>query len=341
MGGIRSRLASLLLLTATAAAAQDTVVVTNADGRGRAMRQGEIVELTGTELKLKNSAGRVETLPAGRIVEFRTDWRADHLRARELHGTGKLGEAITAYEEAKRSEPRAWAQRQIMAERSQCLAESGRFDLAGEEFLAIVASDPATGHLAAMPLAWRSFPPDAALESRAAGWLAAGSKSPAAQLLGASWLLSTSRRSEAVQRLEELSLKRGAEDDQRLAMLAELQLWRTKVVTAKALDVGRWMDAVERMPTAVQPGGWFVVGEAYGRLKQPEEAALAYLRVPLVHRAPSILRADALLAAGKQLESLDRKEQAAGLYREVLADYGDCHAAREAQSLLELLTKAD
>jgi TolA-binding protein len=120
-------------------------------------------------------------------------------------------------------------------------------------------------------------------------------------------------------------------------MLADIQLWRTKIVTAKADEVARWQTAIEKMPAEVQAGGWFLLGEAKARLGQAEEASLAYLRVPLVHGRPRAMGADALVAAGEQLEKLDRKEQAAGLYREVLADYATCPAASEAQARLSKL----
>ncbi len=333
---------TLLLVPAvicSIAAAQDTVIITSADGKTPVARQGEIVDYTGRELRLKTLAGREEPIAAARVIEIKTTWLADHLRGRELRSARKLDAAIAAFQAAKEREKRPWARRQIMAELTDCHAENGRFDQAGDEFLRIAADDSTTQHFAVMPVAWRAFPPDAALESRAAAWLAAGSKNPAAAVLGASWLLSTGRRAEAIAALQEQSLKRGPQDDQRLAMLAYVQLWRTKLVTAKSDEVGRWKLSVGGMPAEIQPSGWYVVGDALARLDQAEEAALAYLRVPLVHGQPRVMAADALVAAGEQLEKLARKEQAAGLYREVLADYSTCPAASEAQTRLNRLAK--
>ena len=335
--GILAAAAPLVLVLGMGSAlAQDTVVVVGSDGKSPVTRQGQIVDYTGTELRLKTAAGREEPIPAARVLDVKTDWVADHLRAGELRKSGQLAEAIRAYQQAKEREPRAWARRQIMADLTTCYAESGRFDLAGDEFLAIVASDPSTRHLAVMPLAWRPFPPDAALESRAAAWLASGAKSPAARVLGASWLLPTKRRAEAIDALEQLAAARGAGDG-RLASLADVQLWRTKLVTARPDDVARWKAAVAQMPAEIQGCSWFVVGEALARQGQAEGAALAYLQVPLVHGQQRVMAADALVAAGKQLESLKRPQQAAGLYREVLDDYAACPAASEAASRLKML----
>lgn len=327
----------VLLALSTTASAQDTVLITSTDGKSQLTRQGEIVDYTGTELKLKTLAGREEPIAASRVIEIKTTWLADHLRGRELHRAGKLDDAVTAFQQAKEREKRPWARRQIMAELVECHVERGRFDQAGDEFLRIAAEDPATPHMAVMPLPWRAMPPDAALEARAATWMSAGSKIPAASVLGASWLLTTSRRGEAIAALSQQSLKRAAPDDPRLAMLADIQLWRTKIVTAKSEEVARWQAAIEKMPTEVQASGWFVVAEARARLRQAEEASLAYLRVPLVHGRPRVMAADALVAAGEQLETLGRTDQAAGLYREVLADYATCPAASEAQARLTKL----
>lgn len=333
-------IAAIRLLPAQFAAAEDSVLITSSDGRTPAQRQGQIVEFTGAELRLKSSAGREERIPASRVVEVRTTWTVDHLIGRERRKAGQLDEAIDAFQQAKEKETRPWARRQIMSEIAGCHAENGRFDLAGDEFLRIVVSDPTTRHFDVVPIPWRVFAPDAALETRAETWLAAGDKLPAAALLGASWLLSTSRRAEAIARLEELAQRRGGQDNVRIAMLAEVQLWRTKLVTAKIEDVARWRKALEQMPAEIQACGWFVVGEAFSRLKEPEEAALAYLRVPLVHGQQRPMAAEALVAAAKELETLKRTEQAAGLYREVVSDYATCPAAAEAQARLDALAKA-
>jgi TolA-binding protein len=61
--------------------------------------------------------------------------------------------------------------------------------------------------------------------------------------------------------------------------------------------------------------------------------------VPLVHGQQRVMAADALVAAGKQLETLERQDQAAGLYREVLESYAACPAAGEASSRLKTLAK--
>ena len=108
-----------------------------------------------------------------------------------------------------------------------------------------------------------------------------------------------------------------------------------EILTAKLEDVQRWKVALEQMPVEIRASGYFVVAEAFTRWKQPEEAALAYLRILLVHNEQRLMAADALVAAGKLHEELGRGEQAAGLYREVLTGYSRTPAAEVARAKLE------
>lgn len=323
---------TLAVLRPENCSAEDTVTfLAGKDAKTRTNRTGEIVEYTGETLQIKASSGRTENIPAERVIDIRTQWIPTHERGDALRAEGKLEEAIAAYKQAKRDEPRAWVRRKIMAALVACYAETSRFDLAGDEWLAIVASDPTTLHYDVVPIAWQALPPDAALQARAAAWL--NSKAPPAQILGASWLLGGAQRSEATAALDGLVTSKTV--DPRVRSLAQIQLWRTKLVSAKLDEVQRWQGTVEQMPREVRAGGYFVVGEALARLDQPEGAALALLRIPLVYNQQRGMAADALLAAAKQQEKLGHREEAAGLYREVVSGYSRTLAAGEAKAKLE------
>jgi tetratricopeptide (TPR) repeat protein len=314
--------------------AQDTVITsTAADLAARIKKPGQILDYTGTELTLKTTFGTTERIPAARVVGIQTTWTPSHVAGTAARAAGKLDEVIAAYREAKREEKRPWAVRQIVAELSGTYLEAGQIESAVGEFLTIAANDPATIHFDVIPIAWRAAPPDAALEARAAQWLAA-EKLPAARLLGASWLLSTGQRVAATAALEE----QARSSDPRIAGLAQVQLWRTKLVTAKPDEISRWLMQLEKMPPDIQAAGWYVLGDLFSRQNQPEQAALAYLKVPLLFREQRAPAADALLAAGKQLEKMGQPGQAAGLYRELLRDFAHLSVAGEAQTRLDALT---
>jgi predicted negative regulator of RcsB-dependent stress response len=328
---IPSLLAAALLVAG--AHAEDTVVIlAGKNGELRAQKRGKIIDYTGTQLRLQNMLGREEQIPADKIVEIRTEWTPSHQSGDALREQGKLTEAIAAYRQAKRDETRPWGVRQIMASLTDVYLESGQIASAGDEFLGIVASDPTTHFYRAIPLAWRTWSLDPSSEARAVTWLKA-TNFPAAVLLGASWLEAGAHRGEALAALQTLTNN----PDARIAALAEMQLWRTRIVTVQPNEIQRWQTLVEKMPPEIRAGGYYILGDALARQKDVEAAALAYLRVPLVYSASRVLSSDALLAAAKQLEALMRPVQAAGLYREILADYAACPAAEEARARLDRL----
>jgi tetratricopeptide (TPR) repeat protein len=326
---------SLLFAVPRAAIAQDTVVhSTAADPAARIKKSGTILELTGSELRLQSTLGTEETIPAARVAEIHTQWTRTHEAGRAARSEGRLDDAIAALRQAKREETRPWAVRQIMADLAGCYLEAGRIDSAGDEFLGILASDPTTRHFDVIPIAWRGAAIGAPAEARAAVWLAAR-KTPYAALLGASWLLAT-RRTESTAVLDEISKS----TDPRRAGLAAIQLWRTKLVTATMDDVRRWQGQLEKMPAEIQAAGWYLLGDCLSRLDQPEAASLAYLKIPVLFRQQRAMAADALLAAGKQLEKMSQAAQASNLYRELASDYPQLSATKEAQTRLEKLNAA-
>jgi tetratricopeptide (TPR) repeat protein len=314
--------------------AQDIVVTSPAaDPAVRVKKAGQILDYTGMELKLRTTLGVNETIPASRVVEIQTRWSPAHEAGRKARQEGRLNEAIAALRQAKREEPRAWAVRQIMADLSGACLDAGQIEGAGDEFLAIVASDPATPHINVIPMAWRAVAIPSPVEARASAWLAAR-QTPLAVVLGASWLLAT-RRAEAGSALEEIARSTEA----RLASLATIQLWRTKLITASADDARRWQVQLEKMPPEIQTAGWYVLGDIFARLDQPQAAALAYLKIPILFRQQRAMAAEALLAAGEQLEKMSQAAQAADLYRELVRDFAHLAAAQEAQARLQNLQR--
>lgn len=331
------RLAILLVLFALVrgATADDTVIFSSPKEPGaRLQKTGTILDFTGKELILKSPTGREESLPAERVLEVQTDWPLGLKIGEQRLSERKLDAAITALRDAKRQESRAWVLRRIMARLVACYAETGRFDLAGDEFISIAGSDPETPHFEVIPLAWRTRAPEAPLETRAQAWLR-NENSPVAQLLGASWLLPTGHRAAASGALEKLT----STAPPRVALLAETQLWRTKIVTAREGDLANWKQQLERLSWESRATAWFILGDGLSRIKQHDDAALAYLHTPLEYPSCRWLAADALLAAGKELQAGEHTRQAARLYREVVADHAGHPAATEAGARLTALAR--
>lgn len=336
--GIRWRswlciIAAIVAMAPSLTMGEDVVFTRGKPPNERVQKRGEIVDWSGGQLRLRGALGREEAIPSDRILEIQTSQTTAEQSARRLLAEGKLDEAITAFYEARRDETRAWAVRQISAELAIALLEAGRPNLAGDEFLTITAADPSTHLFDAIPLAWRTTSIDGPLLVQASSWLR--SDSDTARLLGASWLLPTAHREQAIATLERLRTSR----DRRIAAAAEVQLWRTRIVTVGPDEIKRWETAAGKIPAELRSVAWFQIGEALARQGQAEEAALAYLQTALSYNRQRAMAADALVAAGGQLESLGRASQAAELYREVLRDFHAADARAEAQARLDALAK--
>jgi tetratricopeptide (TPR) repeat protein len=325
-----------LCLIGQTAAAEDVVIARSAsDAAVRVRRTGEILDYTGTQLTLRTALSRDEIIPAGRIIEVQTAWSPSHEKGRAARRAGKLTDAIEALEAARREESRAFALRQIAADLAGTWLELGKAGQAGGEFLKIVSEDPQTIHFDVVPVAWQRTTLDAQSERQAAEWLA-DRQSPVARLLGASWLIGSSRQAQVDAALGELATSK----DQRIAALAQIQRWRTRLATASTGDLEQWSRDLAAMPTGIQAAGWFILGDGYARHDEPERAAINYLKPPIVFRQQRALAADGLLAAAGQLERLGQKKEAAGLYREIVRDFWHLPAAEEARESMAKATNA-
>lgn len=312
--------------------AADVIVVKNAKpGLPPVQRQGEIVDLAGNQLLFRGPSGTNETIQLEQLTSWRTTWPGSKDQADALFLEKKFPEAAALYLRAREEEQRPWARRQVIGRLVEAHGAIGNMTAAADEFLILVASDPETSFWEIAPLGWRSTD-DVNLLTRAAQWVR-DTRNPAKQLLGASWLLAGAQRAEAMTVLQTLSTG----SNKRIASLAAIQQWRTRIVTSPADEPARWLAAVERLSADVRPIGYYCIGEAFTRHQQPEQAALAYLRIPIQYSGNRPLSAEALLAAAAQLEKMGRREQAAGLYREVLTDHAALPAAQLAQRQLEQL----
>jgi tetratricopeptide (TPR) repeat protein len=310
------RAAAIIVGIALPAIAEDVVHVRTAAGGNSSRMTGEIVDYSGGELKLRTSSGQVLNIPADRVehVEFtRVD---EQLAADNLMMEGKLAEAVVAYGKAFGAEKRPWARNIILAQIILCHRGLGQFEEACAHFEFLVRGDPTTPYFDLIPLAWQTSEPPPTLVTRAQKWLA-NNETPAVALMGASWLLATDRRTVAAAVLNRLSTS----VDRRVAELAAAQLWRTQVVSATPEQVDRWRRAVRRFPPAVRAGPYYVIGKALARQGRHEQAALAFMRVPILYSGERSLAAESLWGAAGQLKRLGDTTESAALYRELATDF--------------------
>ena len=318
---------ALTLCLAADLRAQDTVVIAGSTGGQRTIA-GRVVDYSGSGLQFELPSGREETYPVEQVIEVSPGRTQKHADADASFAQFRFDEASARYRVAMNEEPRRWVRRQIVARMVWCNRALNKTVEAGEAFLLLVREDPKTPYFDSIPLAWMPRQPSPALEGVARRWL--DDKEPAAALLGASHLLTGSGRPRALARLRELSTS----SDRRIARLAIAQTWRAEPAPNDA-RLERWSKAVAEMGQSQSAGPYYVLGRARAGRGQWDRAALALLRVPILHPQQRELAAQALLDAGTCLEKLDRTREAANLYRELIGDYQETRSAAEAKQRLE------
>lgn len=310
-------LAMILVIVPRRADSEDRVeLVPTKDGKPGATLRGEIVEFQGGQIRLKRTDGREDVIPVARVARYDTTWPEGRDVGDRQRREGKFDEAIESYRGAAARDPRGWVKRALAARAVVCFRELDRPLKAGELFLSLYQADPDTPHFDVLPLAWSTTESTSELRTAATRWLAA-QDSPAAVLLGASWLLAIGQPGLVVDPLRQLTTQR----DPRIALLAEAQLWRVRLAMAGESDVESWERIVPRLPLALRAGPYFVLGQAWARFDQRERAALSLLRVPIEYPEHYRLSSQALELAARQLELLERRDEAALLRREQAARF--------------------
>lgn len=312
--------------------ADDTVMVARENEEAPAARTGTIVDYTGEALTLEIAGGRQEKIPANRIVAWETTRVPEQIEADQSFQEGRFADAVVGYQRAIEKEKRTWLRRWILANMIDCYRNMEQFDRAGDRFLALLRNDPTAVRFDVIPLAWKARQPSPEVARQAATWLA-DDKSPAAQLLGASWLLSTNQRDEALDKLKQLA----SCPDRRIAQLAGAQRWRAELVTANRAEVANWEQQFQQIDPTLQSGPAFVLGTALSRLGEPAQAALYFLRSPILYPADRDLAAESLMAAGEQLEKANDQAGARSVYRELIDHYQQHALAPVAEQRLEQL----
>lgn len=310
-------LAVILACASRSAVGEDRVeLAPTKDGKPGATMRGEIVEIHGGQIRLKRADGREDVVPLARVARYHTAWPEGLEAGDRQRREGRFDEALESYRGAAARDMRAWVKRVLAARAVVCFRESERPLKAGELFLSLYQTDPETPHFEALPLAWSTTESTSELRNAATRWLSA-QDSPAAVLLGASWLLAVGQPGSAVEPLRQLTTQR----DPRIALLAEAQLWRVRLATAGESDVESWERIVPRLPSLLRAGPYFVLGQAWARFDQRERAALSLLRVPIEYPEHYRLASEALELAARQLDQLERRDEAARLRREQAARF--------------------
>ena len=325
-----ARLAILVLLAgAHVAGGADVVYLSGEDvASGTVRRQGQVLEYTSRAIRIRLESGVERSFAARRVERIESDWLPTHRAADEAFKRSDPRQAIEGYRQAIGDEKRVWVRQLIVAQVVWCYQMLDQQEAAADTFILLIQSDPVTPYFDAIPLAWT--PAEAISRTKAAEGMARDD-SAGAQLLGASHMMASAERPAALRVLRRLA----AHADPRVAALAEAQIWRSELVRADAQLAEVWSRRIEAMPAEVQSGPYTILGRALEQQQRWEEAALAYLHVPVLEPRAGGLAAGSLVAAGSALEKMGRHREAVQLFEEVVAKYGDTKSLPPVKARLE------
>ncbi len=317
----------MLLVAAPSVWAEETVRLRGSGGgRGVVEVVGRVVDFTGREIRLEHN-GREQAYPAERVIEVVTEWPPGYEEGKAALDKGEYAEAIGHFTRAAQADQRVWVRRLAMEQMIVAYAAQEDWLRSGDLLVSLATSDPATAALAQAPLPWQRV--EGVPQARAEGWLRGNTE--AAQLLGASHLLPTALRGEAIKVLTTLARS----GDPRVALLAQAQLWRTEVVTAGLTQVSRWEETLRKASASVGGGPWLVVGDAYRQRGEQDRAMLAYLHpaIDFPNDIPSAARG--LMLAAQVAGEAGQPEERHKLLRQLVGSYPHTPPALAARSMLQ------
>ncbi len=274
--------------------------------------EGRFLEISERETRyLITDTHEERRIVGDQIIAMDISWETvEAAEADQLFRQRKYREAIRGAEKAIESGIRTWQQRVLFAQMADSYRALGLWTESGTVFLALSKYQPPSILYASMPLVWTRSELDARALEQAKQWL--NDDSQAAQLIGASWLLSGNQRSKADSKLRELSQSK----NRMIASLASAQLWRTIPANSGVADsLVAWQSHRNRLLLPLQVGPTELIADKLDQAGKTEQAVPEWLRLAIVHRdrydaASRAIRlaAQATRAAGK-IEEANRIEK--------------------------------
>jgi tetratricopeptide (TPR) repeat protein len=318
---------AVLCASTAPAQAQDDVVYR----RNGIIDRGTIVSQDAAGVRMIRTDSKREILiPADQVERVQVKLTAQQEQGEKLFEEKDYGAAAQKFAEALKAEPHRWLRVRIASSLVACHVAAGDSVAAIQAFFENMPPDGQFGP-SAVPLRWVPETPPAPVVRHAASMVQ--SSQPLEQLIAASFLFGTNQSDAARGVLNNLATNR----DERVGLLARLQLWRWEVATADAQAIASWQRQLARIAPESRGGPYLVIGLALDRIGQPEDAALAYLWPALVVRNDPRLSARAAVLAAAALERANQRDEAVQLYGEVAARYASFPEANTAQKRIDAL----
>lgn len=306
----------------------DTVTVWNSNTKKSQSYRGRVVSYDASELKLQLASGREQSLPSAQITDITSRWHDDYVKGEDFVQQRRFERASISYKQALTAETRLWVKHRITARLVACEQNDGNWHNAANQFFNTLMSQQSdTPYLSAAPLAWHTLSASGELLHR--GRELMRSANALKQLVGASWLLTTPYRSEAIVIFKQLE----QHQDKTIALLAVAQTWRTRIPLAKQNDLKQWEQLVLQLPRDLRAGPLHILAQMQRSLGLHEEAVLTWMKIPILYPATHHLSAEALYASIRELMTLTQYSEALILCKEFASRYSDTTTGTQAERL--------
>ncbi len=291
---------------------------------------GTILEFKQTFISIELANGALREIPVERLSDFVADWGMAFGQAEILRADFQFDDALPLYRQAFRNHNSVWLRRHNIARQIACLSALGQWVEAADLYIEGLSSvnDDAL-YLEILPLIWSRQTITPQMLQRASNWISSDS-SEITQLLGASWLMDSPKRTDAITTLTRIENSNNSS----LALLAATQKWRPLVPMVKESQLQRWQQIVLRMPHTLRAGPYYLLAHGFARNNESQNAILNWMRVPIHYPGQYQLSAEALLESARVLDQLERDTEAVRLLREVTGKYQDTFAARRAEAIV-------
>lgn len=288
------------------------IVVHRSDSGQTVRREGTIVAWSGLTLRLEQS-GRTRDFDGTNVIAIETQWPVGYQQGLSALARRDYASALSSFSDAVAKEQRPWAKNIIRSKQLTCQLATEQLPAAAQTFFQIIATDPQSRFAPMCPLRWTAN--QTGMNRSAADWI--NSDEPIVQLLGASWLIGTDRKT-ARPVLEDLT----RDIDPTVAGLAVGQLWNARQTKMTAAEIDVWLKKVETMPIPVRAGAHFAIAGAQSRSGLTDAAIASYMRIAILYPDQSLISAPALYQAATLLHNTGRSDSALRLMAELKTKYG-------------------
>jgi len=310
----------------------DQVILQGSTVSSRVTIQCEITDYTGESVVIRTAASKTERrFPVSQLVSIQTPKMASHERGLKHLENGDYQQAESELTQALTDEARRWMRREILADLIRCSLRQNQYSAAGIQFQRLYAADQTTRHIRLIPLVWDNVAVDHETRMTASTWMK--EKAAIKRLIGASLLLRDPQWGESAQAVLRVLLQ---EPERRIRSLATWQAWRLKQKSRDIsdLELARHETQIDELEKNLQPGPWYLIGQAHLNRQEYDLAAAAFLRIPLIYDSDHPVTAQAMFNAARALEQIGFRSQAALLDQEITERYAWSTAAKLSRQAL-------